>query len=74
MYFWLPNTEKLKIFGSFNKIIFARLRKHVSKNYKIYLLVKESVLLEILKCIHKFANLMNNNCLLVVTKIKISKG
>lgn len=33
-----------------------------------------ALFMEVMKCVHKFTNLMNDNCLLsVVTKIKLNK-
>lgn len=49
-YFGLPNTEKLKIFGSLNKNVLCFVEEaHISKYYEIYLPVKKSRFLEIMK-------------------------
>lgn len=51
-------------------MFYARLRRHVAKNYKIQLSVKEPIFLDVIKYIYEFANLLNANyLLLVVTRI-----
>lgn len=47
---------------------------HVFKYNNIHLPNNKPIFMEVMKYVHKFTNLMNNNCLLlVVTKIKLSK-
>ena len=37
LFFWLVNTEKLKMFGAVNKNVLCYIKEtHVSKNYEIF--------------------------------------